>query len=548
MPFFRAIICGFLLVAAAPCITAQTQQPAQQSSGVLTLKTTSQLVFMDVTVLDSKGHPVVKGLTRDDFTITEDKKPQSIFSFEPPEGHLKTTSGSGKAPETIFVLDRLNSQFEDFAYINYSIKKYLNSLPKQLDSPSELMVLGNESLEMVQSYTTSRADLLYAVDHIRGAIPYKMNPSFFGERFVQSMDALQQIALQSKGTPGRKNIIWIGHGGPNLDTIGLTGKTVDKLNLYVHDTTNLLVNSRISLFVLYPGLPVASSTFSFSAESADADISGADPFAGDINFGTMVNATGGQLFYNRNDVDVEIKTSEEFGSNYYTLTYQPQEGNFDGKFRHIRVRLRDPNLHVIAKAGYYAPDRNAPEDTQQQNAINLAGAVRSTIPFSALDMTIEQVVRHPDSDSVGFTVVLKSRNVSWQNLDDGKSIAHFVLLAASLDRRREILASRLQPMSATSSTQNAAVRSELTSRLPVVIRFPHKAQGVRVVVEVADSGRMGAVEISRKTLDAAPAAPTPEPQLMPRPPQADPAATPPAPPTTPSPPSNPSPPSPPLNP
>ncbi len=46
----------------------------QTSSGVLTLKTTSQLVFMDVTVLDGKGNPVVRGLTRDDFTITEDKE------------------------------------------------------------------------------------------------------------------------------------------------------------------------------------------------------------------------------------------------------------------------------------------------------------------------------------------------------------------------------------------------------------------------------------------------------------------------------------------
>lgn len=490
---------------------------AQQSSGVLTLKSTSQLVFMDVTVLDSKGNPVVKGLTRDDFTITEDKKPQAIFSFEPPEAHLATAGASDRAPETIFVLDRLNSEVEDFAYINYSIRKYLLSLPRQLDSPSELMVLGNESLEMVQSYTRSRADLLYAVDHIRGAIPYKMNPSFFGERFLQSMDALQQIALQSKGIPGRKNIIWIGHGGPNLDTVGLTGKTVDKLNRYVHDTTNLMVDSRISLFVIYPGLPVGGTTFDFGAESANADISGTDPFAGDVSFGNMVNATGGKLFFNRNDVDVEIKTSEEFGSNYYTLTYQPQEGNPDGKFRHIAVSLRDPSLRVVAKAGYYALDKDAPADTQRQNALNLAEAARSTIPFNALDMTIEQVVRHSNSDSVGFTIVLKSRNISWQNQEDGTSTAHFTLVAASLSSRRDILASRLQPMIARSSTQDPALRSELNSRMPVVVRFPRKAQVVRIVVEINDSGRMGAVEINRKLLDAAPEAPTPEPQLVPHP-------------------------------
>jgi hypothetical protein len=29
----------------------------------------------------------VSGLTKDDFAITEDKIPQTIFSFEPPEAH-----------------------------------------------------------------------------------------------------------------------------------------------------------------------------------------------------------------------------------------------------------------------------------------------------------------------------------------------------------------------------------------------------------------------------------------------------------------------------
>ncbi len=199
------------------------------------------------------------------------------------------------------MLDRLNSQFEDFAYLNYSIRKYLLTLPKQLDSSSELMVLGNDSLGgCTELHPQPRRPALRSRPHTWGAIPYKMNPSFFGERFLQSMDALQQIALQSKGIAGRKNVIWIGHGGPNLDTVGLTGKTIDKLNRYVHDTTNLMVDSRISLFVLYPGLPVVSTTFDFSAESANADISGTDPFAGDISFGNMVNATGGKLFYNRN--------------------------------------------------------------------------------------------------------------------------------------------------------------------------------------------------------------------------------------------------------
>jgi VWFA-related protein len=228
-------------------------QGQQGASATPTIKVTSALVFLDVTVLDKKGHPVVSGLTKDDFTITEDKQPQSIFSFEAPETHVmgrdsEEENPNGKPPATIFVLDLLNSNFEDFAYIGYEVKRFLMAQPQRLSSPTELMVIGDESLELLQSYTRSKTEILDALDHLPPALPYKkMNGAFFWERFAQSLDALQQIALQNKGVPGRKNIIWVGHGGPNvyLDPLRVryAEKLVDELKQYVHSTTNMLVDA-----------------------------------------------------------------------------------------------------------------------------------------------------------------------------------------------------------------------------------------------------------------------------------------------------------------
>jgi hypothetical protein len=124
--------------------------------------------------------------------------------------------------------------------------------PTQLASPTELMVIGNESLELLQGYTRNRAGLLYALNHLPAALPYKeIRGAFFWERFAQSIDALQQIALQSRGVPERKNIVWVGHGGPNvfLDPLDFNVKLTDELKQYVHSTTNMLVDARISLFV-----------------------------------------------------------------------------------------------------------------------------------------------------------------------------------------------------------------------------------------------------------------------------------------------------------
>lgn len=503
-------------------LAAPTQQ--QPPSNVPTFHVTSNLVVLDVTVVDKKGRPVVTGLKRDDFTITEDKKPEPIFSFELPETHVvgqndDDDNPQGKAPITILVLDQLNSSFDDFARIRYETKRFLLAQKPELASPTELLVVGDDSLEMRQGYTRSRADLLDALNHLLTVLPLKrMNAAFFWERFAQSMDALQQIALQNKGIPGRKNVVWVGHGGPNidLDRQYIPGSIVDQLTQYVHSTTNMLVDARISLFVIYPGLSVGSEGVSLSAWEAGVDLGDDDPFAGDINFGVLVNETGGKLFYNRNDVDVEIKQSVRMGAEYYTLSYQPLDVEANGKFRRIRVTLRDPNLRAVTKAGYFAPDKNAPIDPRQQEMANLAEATDSTIPFHALNVSLSDVVRHPDARTVEFTVQLKSKNVTFRPTEDGKITAKLLLGASSLSKNRHALTAKIEKLTITAASSDPVQLPDVASRLQLMIRVPRKTQIVRVIVEDEDGARMGSADLGRKVIDAAPATPTPEPNLTPR--------------------------------
>src|ERR1700729_964535 len=83
----RALVQTAVFLAAASAY-GQTPPGPSKPSDVPTIRTTSSLVFLDVTVLDQKGRPVVTGLTQDDFLITEDKKPYFIFSFDGPQMHI----------------------------------------------------------------------------------------------------------------------------------------------------------------------------------------------------------------------------------------------------------------------------------------------------------------------------------------------------------------------------------------------------------------------------------------------------------------------------
>ena len=79
MGSLRTLLCGIILLSLFS-IKSSTAQTQQVSSDAPTIRVTSRLVFLDVTVLDRKGRPLVKG-TKDDFTITDNKTPQRIFSF-----------------------------------------------------------------------------------------------------------------------------------------------------------------------------------------------------------------------------------------------------------------------------------------------------------------------------------------------------------------------------------------------------------------------------------------------------------------------------------
>jgi hypothetical protein len=301
----------------------------------------------------------------------------------------------------------------------------------------------------------------------------------------------------------------------------MTTVVAHEMQQYMHATTNMLVDARMTLFVIYPGLKVGhfvnlsgSSPLPISAADAGASFDSDHPFAENINFGVFVNETGGKLFYNRNDVDAEMHQSQQLGSEYYTLTYQPRGGNANGKFRQIRVILRDPNLRAVTKTGYYAPDENSPVNPRQQTNIDLAEAARSTIPFAALDLKVSGIVRHPESHTADITLRLQSKGIRWQAVDNGGSTAFVTVAAASLTNNQDVLASKVERLALSVPTQDPSHLAKAVSRLQVTVRIPPKTQSIRLLTETANGGRIGAADLDRKAIEAAPTMPAPEPQLL----------------------------------
>jgi hypothetical protein len=106
MPTLRSVVRVVLLSSLATGLSLSLT--SQNATPTTTLRVTSNLVFLDVTVVDRKGQPVVSGLTKDNFTIMENGKPQRIFSFDAPAASEKTRE-TASTNTTILVLDLLNT-------------------------------------------------------------------------------------------------------------------------------------------------------------------------------------------------------------------------------------------------------------------------------------------------------------------------------------------------------------------------------------------------------------------------------------------------------
>ncbi len=505
-------LAALLLFCRCQPVSTQTQPNDSDSPS---LRITSTLVFLDVTVLDKKGKPVTNGLGKDDFTISEDGKSQRIFSFESPQEHVMTADSKeddpdGHAPASIFVLDRLNSALDDFERGRQAMRAYLQSQPETLDSPAEILLLGNNSMEMVQGYTRSRADLLSTVDQVQPAVPYKLaHPDFNGERAQQSISALIEIAVQNIGVPGRKNVFWIGPGGPSLSRAAY-GPMLDKWKPFVQSSVDLLVDSRISLFVVFPAMKTSNSSLTLGSPDADdrsSNVGNNRVSTGDVNFALFARQTGGALFYNRNDIDSEIGESRQLGAHYFTLTYQPTDHNMDGKYRRIRVNVHAPGLRAITKEGYFAFNKSDPVDPQQKTVLNITHAASSTLPFTAISLRVSDVLREPQAHSAQFTVHIVPKNLGWLATSDGKKAANLIMAVTSLSGKKKILAWKFEKLNLQSTAEDPdKLNDEMRVRLTALV--PPKTESIRVVLETADGGRIGTADIDRKSIEGSSETPT----------------------------------------
>jgi len=225
---------GLLLTAAllaCPANIPWAQQGTQplpttqrQETTDLVFKSIVNRVILDVVVTDSQGKPV-HGLTQQDFSITEDGKPQKILSFDvhdlespsdfaklpplPPNTFVNVPDAPERGPLYVLLLDLVNTDVDSQMFARQQLLKFIRDKPP---GTRFAIFVHADGLYLVQGFTSDKGKLFAASDpanpraHIPRVFLYGRNYGR-GEP-VAMIHVFTYIAQYLDGLPGRKNLMW----------------------------------------------------------------------------------------------------------------------------------------------------------------------------------------------------------------------------------------------------------------------------------------------------------------------------------------------------
>jgi VWFA-related protein len=396
--------------ATPPPDAAQPAQPAQEPDAQQPprIRTGINYVRVDVIVTDKKGEPVVD-LTPEDFSVSEDGKPQKIDAFDVVKVDgvaSEIASGPPRAIKNDFDEEREASRPEVRLFVillddyhvrrgnDLSVRKPLiEFIERQLAAADMVAIMYPLTPITDLRFSRDRASAVSAIEQFLGR-KFDYTPrNMFEEKYANypasvvervrneiTMGALKGAAVKMGGLrEGRKSIIFVSEGFTAMLPTQLQNPVASQPGIgnpyrgnagapQASATENLMAKAD-----LLSDMQQVFSTLNRQNTSIYAvDPRGLAAFEYDINevVGLQQDAIGlrasldtlqelavntdGRAIINRNDLAVGMKQILRDSSAYYLLGYNSTQAPTDGKFHSIKVNVKRKGVDVRARKGYWA--------------------------------------------------------------------------------------------------------------------------------------------------------------------------------------------------
>ena len=180
-----------------------------------------------------------------------------------------------------------------------------------------------------------------------------------------------------------------------------------------------------------------------------------DPRSG---LGSLADQTGGFLIHDTNDLSNGVRRINDDMHGYYLLTYAPKNGDYNGKFRQINVKLTRPNLEVQTRKGYYAVEAVGQLPVLDYEAPAIAAA-RSADANSKTVRFIGSALSFPAPHREGLSLILAEAPLSafsFSSNDNKTYNANFSVIALIRNEANQIVQKLSQQYPLTGPLENLA--------------------------------------------------------------------------------------------
>lgn len=552
MPIARNLIClaGIarpLAIAASlgawqsPGLTKSPETQSEQPPPAI--RATTRLVQVSVLVHDKHGNPITD-LSKDDFVLLDEKKPQEIRIFSvqtnqlpahappslPPDTYTNRIQQRGNVPTSITVIlfDGVNTPITDQAYAKQQVVKFIQTQVRPQDRVA-IYSLGR-NLRILHDFTSDASSLLAALATYKGretplvdasvaqqpdnANPnveaflknaYQREANFFADsRIHTTVEALTAIANHVGTLPGRKNLIWVSAAFPfsigydNPEVRGFANK-----ELFADDietAARALTNANVAVYpvdargLMTPDLNATSNLANpFGGSTMVRDRAFTPPKTSNLDSMNMLaDRTGGKAFYNRNDIWRAIRDAIDDSRVTYELGYYPQGVDWNGKFREIRVEVNRPGAHVRARKGYFA--LSEPKLTPQLRQAIIALSAKSPLEPTGIGVTVHVQKLDGSERTLRTLTSMDLRDFAMES-KGGRSYGTVDIVILQLDNRGEITdaSDRTFHLHLDQATYQRFLKEGVTDTKDVTI-LPNAIE-LRVMVRDASTGTIGGLNL-----------------------------------------------------
>jgi VWFA-related protein len=380
------------------------RQPPQEP--IATFRAGVRAIPIDVVVTDQDGSPV-RGLTVEDFEITERGRPQPITTFEavdiPIERQLPdladadvvTNEGDGRI--YLIVFDSISPTHA--AYAKRELRRFFDEHFGPSDSAA-IMFLDKAHSTAGQDFTSNRRLLIAGIDSFTGdpdatVVAGSASPFASGSGGVLArsrMSRLKDLTEFLIKIPGRRKAMLLvteAIGFDATDFKDYSGTTLAPAAQDAHAAMTAATRGNIAMYPIHPGgAPGEGAAQTAETIAAPEDLRGlgAEKLATTMELRSLAAATGGFAHVNSNNFGNSFTRLVQENSVYYMLGFNSAEERDDGRFVPVQVRVKQPGLKVLSRDGYVAPFKGRDNVTSPERTPGVGAALASPIPVAGVTL------------------------------------------------------------------------------------------------------------------------------------------------------------------